>query len=235
MAAPHFYISPIDPASKQLELQEPTSRHITQVLRMQPGEEIRLADGRGNLYRAKIQKADRRKTIVDLLESVFQSAPPRQISIGISLIKNLTRFEWFLEKATEIGVSEIIPILCARTEKQRFRPDRMQSILISAMLQSQRSWLPDIREPMRFVDLLALGGYQQKFIVHCIDANQANLSDLTNSNLHTQIVLIGPEGDFTKEEIDLALHHKYLPVSLGTARLRSETAGIVALTILNIS
>ncbi|HVE61992.1 MAG TPA: RsmE family RNA methyltransferase, partial [Chitinophagaceae bacterium] len=154
----------------------------------------------------------------------------RKIVIGISLIKNLSRFEWFLEKATEIGVSEIIPLICKRTEKQSFKFERMNAILISAMIQSQQCWLPLLCEPVSFQKLVAQEREGQSFIAHCLPDQKEQLSTtLRNSS---SIILIGPEGDFTENEIATALEKGFKPVALGNTRLRTETAGIVAATLL---
>jgi len=151
-------------------------------------------------------------------------------------LKNSNRFEWFLEKATEIGINEIIPLICERTEKQKFRYDRMKGICTSAMLQSQQVWLPILHEPRPFNHLTIEQFKQsQKFIAHCIEEKKRNLSDLVNDSLPSQIILIGPEGDFTPDEIQLALQNHFIAVSLGETRLRAETAGVVAATILRIT
>jgi 16S rRNA (uracil1498-N3)-methyltransferase len=146
------------------------------------------------------------------------------------LIKNTNRFEWFLEKATEIGVSEIIPIICERTEKQNFRHDRMKNILISAMLQSQQAWLPILHEPIKFLEVVKNSSQQNKYIAHCSEEEKKELSNETSRK--SSIILIGPEGDFTKNEIELAIENKFVPVTLGDTRLRTETAGMVAAVLL---
>jgi 16S rRNA (uracil1498-N3)-methyltransferase len=233
MPAPFFYFPELDPAQSMSTMDEESSRHIVQVLRMKAGEELRITDGKGNLSLSVIRDPNKKKCMVSHLSFDHQYPPKRKIAIGISLIKNGVRFEWFLEKAAEIGISEIIPMICERTEKKDLRPDRMKSILVSAMLQSQQSWLPEMMEPMKFRNVLEISRHHQKFIAYVSDRHEAHLSDLINSNLDSQIVLIGPEGDFTIEEIDLALLHNFLPASLGTNRLRTETAGLVALTLLN--
>jgi 16S rRNA (uracil1498-N3)-methyltransferase len=233
MPVPYFYCPDLGRVAGQSTLDEETSRHIIQVLRMQTGEELRLTDGKGNLSHSTITDPNKKKCIVAHRSIDHQNPPKRKIAIGISLIKNSARFEWFLEKATEIGISEIIPMICERTEKKDLRTDRMQSILVSAMLQSQQAWLPEIRDPMQFRKGLETFRHQQKFIAFVSGDHEAHLSDLINSNLNSQIVLIGPEGDFTLEEIDLAMLYNFLPASLGPNRLRTETAGLVALTLLN--
>jgi len=142
-----------------------------------------------------------------------------------------------LEKATEIGVTEIIPLICDRTEKQKFREDRLQSILITAMLQSQQCWLPLLHKPIRYELLFRQQDVidaSQKFIAHCIEDEKRNLVDLVNESLTSQIILIGPEGDFTADEVELAVQNHFMTVSLGETRLRAETAGVVAATLLRI-
>lgn len=235
MALPFFYIDNYDPARSSLVLNEDTSRHVVQVLRMKMGEQINLTDGKGNLLTAAIEEDHKKHCSVKITGKVFTPPVSRKISIAVSLIKNNSRFEWFLEKATEIGVSEIIPLICERTEKQKSRTDRMQGILISAMLQSQQSWLPVLSEPVSFTSIVNESTHRQKFIAHCLEDKKANLPDLINDSLNSQIILIGPEGDFTKEEIDLAIQHHFIPVALGETRLRTETAAIVASTILKFS
>ena len=158
--------------------------------------------------------------------------PEKKTTIAVSLLKNASRFEWFLEKATEVGVTEIIPLICSRTEHTRFRFERMQQILISAMLQSQQSWLPVLHEPIKLQALFEEHLATQKFIAHCEEDNKTPIHSISLSE--SVLMLIGPEGDFTPEEIRLAIHHAYQPVSLGNTRLRTETAAIVASTFLSI-
>lgn len=235
MALPFFYTEEITIAAKQFVLNEETSKHVAQVLRMQNGEQLLLTDGKGNLFIAEVVDDNRKKCVVKILSASTQPAPTKKITIAISLVKNSNRFEWFLEKATEIGVSEIIPLLCSRTEKQHFRHDRMKSILISAMLQSQQTWLPELHEPTKFTELLNQSTVQQKFIAHCEEeTSKEQLVNKLSAISAERLILIGPEGDFTKDEIAAALQNNFLPVALGNTRLRTETAGVVAATLLCI-
>jgi len=244
MNLPFFYLKDIDSATKQITLDEDNSKHIVQVLRMKKGEKLNFTDGKGNLITAEITYDHKRHCIVDILVTSNQptgsSGQPatRNITIAISLLKNSNRFEWFLEKATEIGVTEIIPLICDRTEKQKFREDRLQTILISAMLQSQQCWLPVLHKPIGYELLFRQQGVidaSQKFIANCIEDEKRNLADLVNESLPSQIILIGPEGDFTANEVELAVQNHFTTVSLGETRLRAETAGVVAATLLKIS
>ena len=204
---------------------------------MQNGEQLQLTDGKGNLFTCKIIDNNRKRCAVTILTTQYSPSNIRRIAIAISILKNTNRFEWFLEKATEIGIVEIIPIVCTRTEKQNFKTERLQSILISAMLQSQQCWLPKMGEPVNYNKLLeGMNTLQdtQKFIAHC--EHQNSKSELNTKLLEpstSTLILIGPEGDFTKEEIELALSHHFIPVSLGNTRLRTETAGIVAAVLLS--
>lgn len=232
MALPFFYKEDLDAQSADVVLDEATSKHIVQVLRMQNGERLQLTNGKGDLFTAEITDNNRKRCTVSIVQKSKSGTRQVKVSIAVSPVKNNTRFEWFLEKATEIGVSEIIPLICTRTEKTNFKFDRMKSILVSAMLQSQQTWLPVLQQPVKFKQLAESSSQQQKFIAHCEDETKRNLSDLNNESLSSKIILIGPEGDFTPEEIELALQHHFSAVSLGETRLRTETAGIVAATLL---
>lgn len=238
MNLPIFYIESAAAIQEIMTLPEEASKHIVQVLRMQVGEQILLTDGMGNLLTTVIVDDHKKRCTVRI--TGVQNTPPaaRHITVAISLLKNVSRFEWFLEKATEIGVQSIIPLLCERTEREHFRYDRMKGILTSAMLQSQQSWLPVLHQPIGYEQLFRLediAGISQKFIAHCIEEEKGELHKQVNTSLPSQIILIGPEGDFTPEEITLALEHQFVPVTLGDNRLRTETAGIVAATLLRIA
>jgi 16S rRNA (uracil1498-N3)-methyltransferase len=233
MSIPFFYNEEINPGTTDLVLSEETSKHVVQVLRMKVGEQLQITDGKGNLFTTELTGDHKKKAVIKILSSNFVKASERKIIIAISLIKNTSRFEWFLEKATEIGVNEIIPLICTRTEKQHFRFERMNGILISAMLQSQQSWLPLLHEPVRFDDLMMRQFDDcKKYIAHCLTGgNKESLNhQITRSS--NQLILIGPEGDFTNAEIAAAIKNDFTPVSLGETRLRTETAGIVAATVL---
>ena len=232
MALPFFYINKYDAAQKNIVLNEETSKHVVQVLRMKVGENLQLTDGKGNLLICSITDDNKKHCSVEIEEKRYKAQGTRTVSMAISLIKNANRFEWFLEKATEIGVSEIIPLICERTEKEKFRFDRMQGICISAMLQSQQVWLPVLHEPTLYNEVILKNNDGQKFIAHCTDSKKQSLSNFPISQFQNSKIFIGPEGDFTAAEIELALQNNFIPVSLGNTRLRTETAGIVAATLL---
>jgi len=234
MSIPFFYSPDIVSNGGYMELDEENARHIVQVLRMKAGDAIKLTDGRGNTSQCMISAAGKKSCTVIIQSHTTTPAPAHKVTIAISLLKNTSRFEWFLEKAAEIGISQIIPIIAARTERQSFRKGRLDNILVSAMLQSQNCWRTELHEPMPidefWSDPLA-NQYSLKLIAHCEQGEKSNL--LKIGRVHSSaIILIGPEGDFSSSEIQQAINRNYQPVSLGSSRLRTETAGIVAAALL---
>jgi 16S rRNA (uracil1498-N3)-methyltransferase len=235
MNLPLFYIADVMAGQAEIALDEDTSKHVVNVLRMKKGEQLHLTNGKGFLLLTTITDDHKKRCQVKVVKEQFIPRSGRKTSIAISLLKNAGRFEWFLEKATELGIAEIIPMICDRTEKQHFRYDRMHSILVSAMIQSQQAWLPVLHQSIGFGQLLKqedIIDTTQKFIAHCIPGSKQSLAELVNESLPSQIVLIGPEGDFTSEEVAFATEHYFIPVSLGNTRLRTETAGMVAAVLL---
>jgi len=232
MPLPFFYVEETI-TTGTIVLSEETSKHVVQVLRMQQGEQLQLTNGKGNLLLCRIIDNNRKKCLVETVQFTFIKPADTAVCIGISLIKNNTRFEWFLEKATEIGISAIIPLICERTEKQQFKQERMKNIVVSAMLQSQQVWLPVLHQPQKFNTLIADTKYDCRYIAHCEEeSNKLQLIHQPASVGNSKLILIGPEGDFTKAEISYAQQAHFVPVALGNTRLRTETAGIVAGTIL---
>jgi 16S rRNA (uracil1498-N3)-methyltransferase len=253
---PYFYISGYDKQQPDITLDEDNSRHVVQVLRMKAGDSLQLTDGKGALLTASVVDPHKKKCVVSVVSALSLPAKERKVSIAISPLKNASRFEWFLEKATEIGVSEIIPLICERTERQHTRQDRLQHILVSALLQSQQTWLPVLRAPTPFSQWLSSADYTHSLIAHCLeeprptedlaawrrrqtsaaaapDPSPADLSMAVSPAMST-LILIGPEGDFSPAEIASALKEGFVPVTLGENRLRTETAGVVAATLLCI-
>ncbi len=231
MPLPFFYEENL-PDSNQFILSEESSRHIVQVLRMREEEQLLITNGKGQTLTVEIISANKKKTEVRKIHEEFLPQRKPKISIAISFIKSAGRFEWFLEKATEIGVSAIIPLICKRTEQTHFREERMKTILISAMLQSRQAWLPEMSAPIKINELIKKEDHSQKFIAHCIEEEKKVLNNSMVDESSSKIILIGPEGDFTEEEIEAALQQNYIPVSLGETRLRTETAGLAASVLL---
>jgi 16S rRNA (uracil1498-N3)-methyltransferase len=233
MPLPFFYTDSISPSDNIVVLNEENSKHIVQVLRMQNGKQIKLTDGVGNIFLGEITDAHKKKCTVKIIERTKYESPSNKVCIAVSPVKNNSRLEWFLEKATEIGVSEIVLLMCERTEKQHIRMDRMKGILISAMIQSQQAWLPILEDPKKYIEFIKKVKTEKKFIAHCEENKKTSLKETTTIKpLSNSTILIGPEGDFTQQEIALALENNFTPVALGNTRLRTETAALVAATLL---
>ncbi|HIG31830.1 MAG TPA: 16S rRNA (uracil(1498)-N(3))-methyltransferase [Flavobacteriales bacterium] len=209
------------------------SKHATKVLRKKEGDILNFTDGKGNFYNAEITMADSRKCRLQIISS---EQKPKQhnyhLHIAIAPTKNMDRFEWFLEKATEIGIDEITPIICSRSERKVIKTERGNRILISAMKQSLKYHLPKLNEAISLNDFIKQDFEGTKYISHCEDDEKRELK--TVSKTEKYLILIGPEGDFSQKEIDLALQNQFKEVSLGTSRLRTETAGIIAAHTINI-
>lgn len=228
MQSPWFFSEALTESSSLILLDEDNSRHCVQVLRMREGESLCLTNGQGHRCDALIVKADKKACAVQVQEIKFIPLRQPLCTIGISVLKNSSRFEWFLEKAAEIGIGRIVPLLCERTERQFFRYERMKGILISAILQSQQCRLPLLEEPRSFSSIISSEKNQQKLIAHCAGDGEKQVLSSYHKKDQDTIILIGPEGDFSEAEISLALENGYRPVSLGHTRLRTETAGVVA-------
>jgi 16S rRNA (uracil1498-N3)-methyltransferase len=217
-------------------LEEASAKHAVQVLRMQPGESLELTNGKGLLWTAEITQIGKKQCLVRIeKEETLERLTARKVAIAISPVKNVSRFEWFLEKATELGVAEIFPIKCQRTIKEHFRLDRLRQICLSAMLQSRQAWLPILHEPVAFSDFLVspfAKAYHHRWIAHCENYEKHNLSKALQTNMPDSLLLIGPEGDFTPEEIFEATNGGCIAVSLGQTRLRTETAGMVGAALM---
>lgn len=230
MQLPTFYEPFLTDADILYTLSEESQKHATLVLRLKKNDYIHLTNGKGLFCRAIIETAEKKNCVVRIESVQFFPKKEIKVAIAISLLKNNSRLEWFLEKAAEMGVSTIIPIITKRTEKQQFRFDRLNAILISAMVQSGQYWLAELYQPIKFLEILEWDNYDTKLIAHCI---QEEKMALANMNIDSNsIILIGPEGDFTNEEVAAALEKKFFPVTLGNTRLRTETAGIMAAALL---
>ncbi len=213
-------------------LNEVESRHCIKVLRKSLGDEINITNGKGDLLLAKITDANQKHCGFDIVKSekTRKLAPP--LHIAIAPTKNIDRFEFFLEKCTEIGISEITPLLCFHSERKNIKHERLEKIIVSACKQSKNFHFPNLRNLTSFKELMNTQ-YSQKLIAHCNKEEKTELKNLRFSE--PTLLLIGPEGDFSKEEIELALNSGFKPISLGESRLRTETAGIVACTTVNLN
>jgi len=230
MSVPYFYEPLIATGMTQFALSETSSKHCVQVLRMDIGEKIDITNGQGGLFHASIQVAHKKNTLVTITKSVQTNPPKQKLQIGISLLKNVVRLEWLFEKATEMGITNITPLVCERTIHERFKTERMQQIIQSAMIQSQQTWLPVLSEPIPLEQFIAKHSATQKLIAHCESLNKISIKSIEPSD--DLLLLIGPEGDFTPSEIEAAIAKEFTPIDLGPTRLRTETAGIFALSCL---
>ncbi len=211
--------------------------HCMKVMRHNIGDELLVTDGHGKLFHTKIISDDKTESAVEILKTLKEEIEPSpSIHIAIAPTKNNDRFEWFLEKATEIGVSEITPIICTRSERNQVKQQRLNKILISAMKQSMRLWLPKLNEIEKFENFLKVNSplINSKFICHCQSQNLPALKNRHRERENVRI-LIGPEGDFTLEEINLAESNGFISVNLGDSRLRTETAGLVAIHTIQLN
>ncbi len=211
------------------ELPEAESQHCVKVLRMKEGDEIGIIDGRGNRYRAEIVLAHPKRCGVKLLEREAVPNPWRaQVHVAIAPTKNLDRIEWFAEKVTEIGIDSITLLRCRFSERKELKTERLNKILVSAMKQSLKAVLPTLSEMTPFAEFVTRPFDGQKFIAHCYkEGDRKELTELYRPG-ENALVLIGPEGDFSPEEVEQAIACGFRPVMLGPSRLRTETAGVVA-------
>ena len=208
------------------ELPEGESQHCVRVLRMKEGDEIGIIDGRGTRYRAEIVLAHPKRCGVRLLEREAAPNPwTARVHVAIAPTKNLDRIEWFAEKTTEIGIDAITLLRCRFSERKELKTERLNKILVSAMKQSLKAVLPQLSEMTPFAEFVARPFDGQKFIAHCYD--EGDRKELTELYRPGEI-LIGPEGDFSPEEVEQAIACGFRPVMLGPSRLRTETAGLVA-------
>lgn len=229
-----YFIDPVHTnVPCQINLGSEESFHCIRVLRMRTGETLHLTDGNGNLFEGQILSQDIKNCPVMLTSVAAEYGKrPFRLHMAVAPTKNIARFEWFLEKATEIGVDEITPLICEHSERVQIRIDRLQKIILSAAKQSLKTYLPVLHEPMKFDDFIRLNHPAPRFVAYIEEHQPLHLKSAYQNGDCT--VLIGPEGDFSKKEMDNAFHQGFKPVSLGPSRLRTETAAIVACHIINI-
>lgn len=223
----HIFYTP-DIISDTYNLSEEESKHCIKVLRLQQGSALQLVDGKGGFYDAIVETPHPKRTSLKIVKA--QQGYGRrnhQLHIAVAPTKNIERFEWFLEKATEIGIDEITPLICERSERKELKTDRLNKVITSAVKQSIKAYHPKLNEPVRFKDFVNSVSYTQKYIAHCIDSEKYTLKAKIELN-SDYLVIIGPEGDFTESEVTAALASDFLPIELGSSRLRTETAALEA-------
>jgi 16S rRNA (uracil1498-N3)-methyltransferase len=223
-----FYTPDINPSHPHYLLNEEESKHCVRVLRLENGAEVQLIDGRGGLYVARIQDAHPKRTVLQIVSVINEFGKRNHyLHIAIAPTKNIERIEWFLEKATEIGIDEITPIICQRSERKEVKTERLNKIITSAIKQSLKAYHPILNEALSYPQFLHKSFTGQKFIAHCEPGEKIAIqSDLKRNGSY--LILIGPEGDFTTPEIELALERDYKGITLGESRLRTETAALEA-------
>ena len=216
-------------------LSEEESKHCVRVLRMRVGEDLHITDGKGNMYRCKVLNDNAKHCTVEVVETIpeYEKMSYRLV-MGVAPTKNIDRFEWFLEKATEVGITEVYPLECDHSERRQIKDEREEKVITSAVKQSLKAYHPTLHPMTRFRDVVSLPFEGDKFIAHCNDAmgEREYLGKLLKKGADT-LILIGPEGDFSEEEINFALQNGFKPISLGKQRLRTETAAVVATVIVS--
>lgn len=225
-----FYTTNIEGEYAYLSQEE--ARHVVQVLRKREGDLLNFTDGKGGMYEGQISEIGKKKCVLHIKRQELEVGKRDfRLHIAIAPTKNINRYEWFLEKATEIGIEEITPIFCAHSERTKVRIDRLEKVLMSAMKQSLQAYLPKLNEPIKLAQFLKNQYDAQKFIAHCEEDFDKNQLVGKLEKGRDVLLLIGPEGDFSVKEIEMAKAVGFAPVALGNTRLRTETAGLFGVAV----
>jgi 16S rRNA (uracil1498-N3)-methyltransferase len=217
-----------------ITLPEDESKHCIRVLRMGQGDLLQIVDGKGNLFTCTIADPHPKRCTVDIVESKSEYGKPSfHLHIAIAPTKNIDRFEWFLEKATEIGISEITPLLCEHSERKNVNHDRLQRVITAAMKQSIKAYMPNLNPITPFQKVISSAAENIKLIAYCGNFDEPHAKNLITQG-NSLLYLIGPEGDFSPNEVEVATSNGFKSVSLGPSRLRTETAGLVACAMANL-
>ncbi|RAR47390.1 16S rRNA (uracil(1498)-N(3))-methyltransferase [Flavobacterium lacus] len=222
-----FYFKDINEHSQSFSFDKEESKHISKVLRKKEGDILFVTNGLGFLFKTEVAIASDSKCTVTIVSFEKQEQSKLHLHLAVAPTKMNDRYEWFLEKATEIGVQEITPIICDHSERKVIKTERFDKILLSAMKQSNQYFLPILNEPITFKEFVKKQFNGQKFIAHCEETDKKTLKSVLKTSEDCTI-LIGPEGDFSVKEIEIALEKQFFPISLGNTRLRTETAAVVA-------
>jgi len=222
-----FYNPEITEESSQIVFSKEESNHIVKVLRKQVGDKLQITNGKGWLFNAEISIPNIKKCIATIVSKEKQQQRLIKLHVAVAPTKMNDRYEWFLEKATEIGIETITPIICDHSERKIIKPERFEKIIQSAMKQSLNCYLPKLNDPIPFKEFIKQDFSGQRFIAHCEESKRKSFKSELTAN-HNVTILIGPEGDFSVKEIEIAIANKFIPVTLGETRLRTETAAIVA-------
>jgi len=222
-----FYNPDIDETTKTFSFDKEESRHIIKVLRKKDSDILHVTNGLGLVFETEITLASDNKCIVEVLSITKSPEPKFRLHLAVAPTKMNDRFEWFLEKATEIGIQEITPVFCDRSERKVVNKERFEKIILSAMKQSNETYLPKLNEAISFKEFIKQKNEGLQLIAHCEETDKKSLKEVLKPNENVTL-LIGPEGDFSEKEIALALENNFQPVMLGNTRLRTETAAVVA-------
>ncbi|TDO95698.1 16S rRNA (uracil(1498)-N(3))-methyltransferase [Flavobacterium sp. 245] len=222
-----FYNPNIDETTQTFSFDKEESRHIIKVLRKKDADILHVTNGQGLLFETEITLASDNKCIVDVLSIKKSEESKFRLHLAVAPTKMNDRFEWFLEKATEIGIQEITPIFCDRSERKAVNAERFEKIILAAMKQSNETFLPKLNPAVSFKEFIKQKNTGLQFIAHCEETNKKSLKEALKPNENVTL-LIGPEGDFSEKEIALAIENNFQPVTLGNTRLRTETAAVVA-------
>ncbi len=226
-----FYDKNITDASGLFSLNEDESKHILKVLRLNKNDCIKITDGKGNLFICKIYQLQKKRCIVKISEKKHIKNTNNNLHIAIAPTKKIDRFEWFVEKAVEIGISEITPIICRYSERKKVKTERLEKIIIAAMKQSLKVYKPNINLPQKFENFIKKNNNKNKYIAYC---KATKLINSINSNKNI-LFLVGPEGGFADFEIDLASKNNFIPLKITNSRLRTETAALFLTVFNNLS
>lgn len=222
-----FFNPDLSESSTEITFSKDESKHIVKVLRKTIGDSLHITNGKGWLFEAKLQSGNLKTCIAEIISKTLQPKKNYKLHLAVAPTKMNDRYEWFLEKATEIGVDVITPIICDHSERKIIKLDRFEKILQSAMKQSLNCYLPKLNEAINFKDFVQQEFNGQRFIAHCHETQRKSLKHELQAKSDV-LILIGPEGDFSVKEIEMAIQNKFIPVTLGETRLRTETAAMVA-------
>jgi 16S rRNA (uracil1498-N3)-methyltransferase len=222
-----FYNSNISEKDTSFNFDKDESRHIVKVLRKKTGDVLHITNGKGWLFVGELTLTNVKHCAVNISSKALQDKRSYNLHLAVAPTKMNDRYEWFLEKATEIGIESITPIICDHSERKIIKTERFEKIIQSAMKQSLQYYLPELKAPIAFKDFVTQEFTEQRYIAHCEETDKKSLKSQLKRNENCTI-LIGPEGDFSLNEIKMALNHDFVPVTMGETRLRTETAALVA-------
>lgn len=229
----HLFFAP-DLSSSEFYLPEEETHHFIHVLRFSQGKQIEVTDGMGTRALCEAIQVSKKQVLLNVLEKEIFPAPQRRLHVAIAPTKNIDRFEWFVEKATELGIAEITPLICRHSERKTLKLERIQKLVVSAARQSQHYFFPVVNSEVSFEKFLESmnENSDSTFIAHCEESEKQEAREL--ASITNAVVLIGPEGDFSQDEIENALKKGFKALSLGNSRLRTETAGLKAVAAFNL-